>query len=82
MFGSLYQINYPSYDVVLVDNNSEDDSLKKIEDYCNGVIQPESKYYTYNSNNKPIEIVLYQEEELEHITREPSKTAEHPSDGS
>ncbi len=33
---SLYNINYPNYDVVLVDNASNDDSIQKIEKYCKG----------------------------------------------
>ncbi|MEN6290584.1 MAG: glycosyltransferase family 2 protein [Methanobacterium sp.] len=30
----LFQINYPNYDVIIVDNHSEDDSLSKIRQYC------------------------------------------------
>jgi GT2 family glycosyltransferase len=30
---SLYQINYPNYDVVILDNDSHDGSLEKIKDY-------------------------------------------------
>lgn len=28
---SLYQIDYPNYDVIIVDNSSEDDSVDKIK---------------------------------------------------
>ncbi len=31
---SIYQINYPNYQVIVVDNNSSDDSIKKIKDYA------------------------------------------------
>ena len=54
---SVYQINYSNYNVVLVDNYSEDESLKKIEEYLLGDIPIRSEYYGYNSNNKPIQMV-------------------------
>ncbi len=60
---SLYQINYPNYDVVLVDNNSEDDSIQKIKEYCNGQIRVESKFFQYQTQNKPIKIIEYTEKE-------------------
>ena len=33
---SVYQINYKDYDVVLVDNNSSDESIKKIKNLYRG----------------------------------------------
>jgi GT2 family glycosyltransferase len=60
---SLYQIDYPNYDIVLVDNDSKDDSIQRIIDYCKGTIKPESQYYIYRSDNKPIEIFEYNEDE-------------------
>jgi GT2 family glycosyltransferase len=66
---SLYQINYPDYDVVLVDNNSDDDSLTQIKEYCNGTLKPKSTYYTYKSDNKPIKLVEYVEDELENLKK-------------
>ena len=62
---SLYQINYPNYDVVLVDNDSSDDSIERIRDYCEAKIKPESNFYTYQSGNKPIKIFQYTKEETE-----------------
>jgi len=54
---SLYQINYPKYDVIVVDNASEDDSLKKIREYCSGGLQVESSFFEYNPDNKPIKVL-------------------------
>jgi GT2 family glycosyltransferase len=53
---SLYQIKYPNYKVILVDNHSQDQSLKKIRQYCQGQIPVETKFFKYQKHNKPIKI--------------------------
>lgn len=58
---SLFQINYPHFDVILVDNASEDDSLEKIRDYCSGILPIKSAFFKYNPNNKPITVSEYSE---------------------
>ncbi|MCE7698467.1 MAG: glycosyltransferase family 2 protein [Methanobacterium paludis] len=62
---SLYQINYPSFNVIVVDNNSQDDSIEKIKNYCEGKIKPKSKFFEYTPNNKPIKTTEYRTEESE-----------------
>lgn len=62
---SLYQIDYPNFDVVLIDNDSKDDSIQRIRDYSEGKIKPESQFYTYNPENKPVKIFEYTKEETE-----------------
>jgi hypothetical protein len=62
---SLYQINYPNYNVIVVDNGSEDESIKKIKDYCNGEIEVKSDFFEYYSNNKPIKILEVDNKESE-----------------
>ena len=42
---SLYKIIYPNYDVILVDNGSEDKSIERIKEYCNGKIKVESDFF-------------------------------------
>jgi GT2 family glycosyltransferase len=59
---SVYQINYPNFDVILVDNASEDDSLEKIRDYCSGNLKVESSFFEYNPENKPIKVREYSED--------------------
>ena len=62
---SLYQITYPNYDVIVVDNGSEDESIEKIKRYCKGEIKVESKFFDYLPTNKPIKIIEYTREEAE-----------------
>lgn len=56
---SLYQITHPNYDVIVVDNDSKDESIEKIKDYAQGQIEVKSKLFEYNSYNKPIQIFEY-----------------------
>ena len=62
---SLYQITYPNYDVIVVDNGSEDDSIEKIKEYAEGKVRVESKFFEYDSRNKPIKIMEYTRGEAE-----------------
>ena len=62
---SLYQITYPNYDVIVVDNGSEDESLKKLKEYAEGKIEVESQFFEYDSSNKPIKFIEYTREEAE-----------------
>lgn len=62
---SLYQINYPNYQVILVDNASKDNSIQKIKEYCQGTLKPPSPFYTYNTKNKPIKTTQKTEQETE-----------------
>jgi GT2 family glycosyltransferase len=77
---SFYQINYPNYHLILVDNDSMDDSIPKIRDYCEGNIEPESKFYSYQSGNKPVKIYEYTRELTELDSKPmPDDYHEHPS---
>ncbi|AEF97062.1 glycosyltransferase family 2 protein [Methanotorris igneus] len=53
---SLYRINYDNYNVIVIDNNSEDESIEKIKQYCNGEIEVNSKFFKYSKENKPIKV--------------------------
>lgn len=60
---SLYQITYPNYNVVVADNLSEDNSIEKITEYCEGRIIISSELVKYSSANKPIKTLINQREE-------------------
>jgi len=64
---SLYQIDYPNYQVILVDNYSQDSSLEKIRKYCQGNIKIESKFFIYHPQNKPIKLKEINNKETEEI---------------
>ena len=53
---SLYKINYPNYDIIVIDNDSKDESIEKINEYCNGNIKISSKFFKYSKENKPIKV--------------------------
>ena len=67
---SLYQIDYPNYQVILVDNYSQDSSLEKIRQYCQGNIKIESKFFTYHPQNKPIKLKELNNKETEEISKD------------
>jgi hypothetical protein len=62
---SVYQIMYANYDVIVVDNDSQDESIDKIKGYGEGKIEVVSDFFGYDPSNKPIEIVEYTREEAE-----------------
>jgi len=41
---SLYQISYPNYEIIVVDNGSKDESIENIKKYCEGKIKVKSKF--------------------------------------
>jgi GT2 family glycosyltransferase len=62
---SLYRITYPSYRVIVVDNGSKDGSIERIKEFAEGRIEINSKYFEYDSKNKPIKVLEYEKEEAE-----------------
>ncbi|MEM4483276.1 MAG: glycosyltransferase family 2 protein [Candidatus Methanomethylicia archaeon] len=63
---SLYRIDYPNYDVIVIDNGSIDESVEMIKKYCLGEIKVKSKFFKYNASNKPIKVFEILEENLKH----------------
>jgi len=59
---SVYNIKYPAYDVIVVDNGSEDDSVSKIKSYCKGEAIPSSSFFEARNKNKPLKIFEYNPE--------------------
>jgi GT2 family glycosyltransferase len=76
---SVYQITYPSYDVIVLDNGSEDESIERINEYCKGKIEVESKFFEYSGKNKPIKIIEYTREDVEAGGEKEQEIIELPS---
>ena len=64
---SLYQNEYDNYSVILVENGSEDNSLEKINEYCRGELKLSSKFFNYQTDNKPIKFIEIDENEASKI---------------
>ncbi len=62
---SLFRVAYPNYDVVVVDNGSSDESVNKIKAYCRGELQVNSKFFRFDSSNKPIRVFECKREHTE-----------------
>jgi len=54
---SLSQINYPSYEIILVDNGSQDNSVQQIQTYADGKLTVNSNFFQYSQTNKPLKLL-------------------------
>lgn len=61
---SLYHINYPNYNVIVVDNASSNDSIEKIEQYAGGNLEFSSDYTSYTHDE--VKLIKLSEDELDH----------------
>ena len=64
---SLYNISYPNYDVIIVDNGSQDDSLARIRAYARGEVAVETASRSYNCRIEPLHVTNYTRREAEDI---------------
>lgn len=62
---SLFQIDYTNFEVIIVDNGSENDSISRIRDFSDGKLKINSKFYDFRLDNTLINLIEYQEDELE-----------------
>ncbi len=62
---SLYTISYPNYDVVIVDNDSQDDSLARIRAFASGEVAVKSASLTHTYRSEPLPVISYSRREAE-----------------
>lgn len=60
---SIYDLTYWNFSVIVVDNDSKDDSVDEIKKYCEGKSKVESRFLQYSSINKPIKTFEFTREE-------------------
>ena len=75
---SLYQINYSNFDVIVLDNNSRDESWDKIKDYAQGKLEVKPELI-FIPSNKSIEVVGSSKSEYEKIKDKEEYRTSSPS---
>jgi hypothetical protein len=73
-------IDYPRYDIIILDNGSEDDSIRKIRDYLADSIEADGKFFSYSSDNKPISLLELSKSEADSAIAKDDGTANLHSD--
>jgi GT2 family glycosyltransferase len=71
---SLFKVDYPNYEILVLDNKSTNESIQKIKNYAKGEIRTSSKYFQYDPKNKPIKIKEYTEDMINEILKSESET--------
>lgn len=64
---SLFQVEYKNYNVVLVDNGSDDDSIERIKEYAHGKLELESDFFKFRKENKPLKYVEFEKEKYDEV---------------
>jgi GT2 family glycosyltransferase len=64
---SIYYMDYHNYQVILIDNASNDDSINRIRDYCLGKLSMPSNNFDYNPSNKPLKLNEYSREQIKSL---------------
>jgi len=64
---SLHNISYPNYDLIIVDNDSQDDSLARIRAYARSELAVESASRIFNCRIEPLHVTTYTRLEAEDI---------------
>lgn len=64
---SLSLINYSNYYIILIDNDSADDSIAQIKNYAEGRMKVKSPFFTNTGNTIPIPYIEYSRPDIERL---------------
>ncbi len=64
---SLYRIEYKNFNIILVDNGSDDDSVEKIREYVKGNLELKSDFFNFNKNIKPLNYIELEKDEYHNL---------------
>lgn len=67
---SLFQIEYECYDVILVDNGSDDDSVEKVKEYAEGKLEVKTDFFKFDYTNKPLNVIELDKDNYDNIKSE------------
>jgi len=59
---SLQKIDYPCYEIIVVNNGSTDDSMEMIKKWAEGSIPINTKFVSFNHTSKPVRCIQYERE--------------------
>jgi len=76
---SVYRMDYPNYDTIVVDNGSADSSLETIRRYCAGSISIDLDFLQIRDENNPIAVLEYKRPEAETVREEDKHIANLPN---
>lgn len=62
---SLYYISYPNFEIFVVDNASQNDSIRRMVSWANGHEKIMSHFFKYNATNKPIKFYEFSKKEID-----------------
>ncbi len=59
---SLQKIDYPCYEIIVVNNGSTDDSMEMIRKWAEGSMPIDTKFVSFNHTSKPVRCIQYERE--------------------
>jgi len=62
---SLQRLQYPEFLIIVVDNGSGNDSVRRIKEWCAGRIRVHEKHVTPGTSPKPVQLIEYDREVAE-----------------